>query len=55
LGDGAHGWYEAWDGLLGVAFGALILWFAYTQIPEVRDLIQHLPDAWMNLRESFRP
>ena len=55
LGDGPHGWYEAWDGLLAFGFGALILWFAYTQLPDVRDLIQHLPEAWDNLRDSFRP
>jgi phage shock protein PspC (stress-responsive transcriptional regulator) len=49
LGGQRHGFIEAWDGLLSLTFGILVVWMAYRYIPEVREVINTLPDVW----ESF--
>ena len=51
LSGGHPGWIEAWDNLTGIAFSALILWFAYTNVPAVRELVHRLPDLWYRLME----
>ena len=35
----------------GIAFSALILWFAYSNVPAVRELMHRLPDLWYRLTE----
>jgi hypothetical protein len=54
IGGPYHGWFEAWDGLLSIGISAAVLWWAYHAVPEVRDMLQHLPDMWETLKNSFR-
>ncbi len=54
LGGANAGWFAAWDGLLAVGFGILVLWFGYNHMPEIRDALTHLPDIWHNFIDSFR-
>lgn len=45
---------QAWNGMFGVVFTALILWYGYTHVPEVRDLVQRLPDIIHKVIDWFR-
>lgn len=49
-----HAHYHAFDGLMSVVAGIAIVWAAYHYRPEVRDWLQHLPEAWNNVVASFR-
>ncbi|MFN7982821.1 MAG: PspC domain-containing protein [Vicinamibacterales bacterium] len=49
-----HARYHAVDGLMSVVAGLAIFWAAYHYRPEVREWIQHLPEAWNNVVVSFR-
>jgi phage shock protein PspC (stress-responsive transcriptional regulator) len=50
LGGQHHGLIAAWDGVMSVAFGILVVWLAYRYIPEAREIIRSLPDVWNSLR-----
>jgi hypothetical protein len=45
---------EAWNGMFGLVFTALVLWYGYTHVPEVRDLVQHLPDIFHKVVDWLR-
>ena len=45
-----YGMVAAFDGLMSLGFGILIVWLAYQYMPEVREFIRTLPDIW----DSFR-
>ena len=49
-----HATHHAFDGLMSVVAGVAIVWAAYHYRPEVREWIQHLPDAWRNVVASFK-
>ena len=51
---GAHRAFEAVNGVLGVIFAGLILWYAYTHLPEVRELIDHLPQILARVVDWLR-
>ncbi|HEY7291968.1 MAG TPA: PspC domain-containing protein [Vicinamibacterales bacterium] len=53
VGGYNHGMLAAWDGLLSLGFGILIIWAAYHFIPEVRDLVNALPGFWEVLRTTW--
>lgn len=42
---------EVFDHLAGIAFSALILWFAYTHVDGVRELVERLPDLGQRFLE----
>ena len=46
FGGAHHGAVAAWDGLMALAFGMLVVWLAYQYLPEVREIIRSLPDVW---------
>jgi phage shock protein PspC (stress-responsive transcriptional regulator) len=48
-----HAGYQAFDGLMSVVAGIAIVWAAYHYRPEVREWLQHLPEAWHNVVASF--
>jgi phage shock protein PspC (stress-responsive transcriptional regulator) len=39
-------WVAAWDGLVGFAIIAALLWYGYHHVPDVRDFIDHLRHVW---------
>jgi phage shock protein PspC (stress-responsive transcriptional regulator) len=46
-GGGYHGpWVAAWDGVVGLAILAALIWYGYHHVPELRDFIDHLPRVW---------
>ena len=47
-----YGMVAAFDGVMSLGFGILIVWLGYQYVPEVRELIRTLPDIWDNLRGS---
>ena len=44
LGGHDLGLMAAWDGLLSLGFGLLVVWIAYHYIPQLREIIRALPD-----------
>jgi phage shock protein PspC (stress-responsive transcriptional regulator) len=46
FGGGYHSSIVAWDGVMSLGFGILIVWIAYQYLPEVREIIRTLPDVW---------
>jgi phage shock protein PspC (stress-responsive transcriptional regulator) len=50
LGGLNQGLIAAWDGVMSLAFGILVVWLAYRYIPEVREIIRSLPDVWNSFR-----
>ena len=57
---GAFGGYDSWgyrhggEGLAALVFFGLAAWFAYTYIPEARDVLLHIPDALRAFAEGLR-
>ena len=41
-----HSSIVAWDGVMSLGFGMLIVWIAYQYLPEVREIIRTVPDVW---------
>ena len=52
LGGPHHAAVAALDGLVSVALGVFVVWFAYHQIPEVREFLRTLPDVWESFQQS---
>jgi phage shock protein PspC (stress-responsive transcriptional regulator) len=44
----------AWDGLISLGFGVLIVWVAYRSFPEVQEMVHSLPFLWDSVRELIR-
>jgi phage shock protein PspC (stress-responsive transcriptional regulator) len=51
LGGPHYPMVAAFDGVMSVGFGILIVWLGYHYIPEVREFIRSLPDFWNSLRD----
>ena len=47
-----YGMVAAFDGLMSLGFGILVVWLAYRYVPEVREFMQTLPDVWESFRSS---
>jgi len=54
LAGADHARYQAFDGLMSLVAGITIVWAAYHYRPEVREWLQHLPEAWRNVVASFK-
>jgi phage shock protein PspC (stress-responsive transcriptional regulator) len=52
LGGPHHAEVAALDGLFSLAFGIVVVWFAYHQVPEVREFLRTLPDVWRSIQQS---
>jgi uncharacterized membrane protein len=50
LGGPHHAAVAALDGLLSVGVGIFIVWIAWQNMPEVRELLRSLPDLWDRMR-----
>lgn len=50
LGGPHHSAIAALDGLVSVGFGILVVWFAYHNVPEVREFLRTLPDVWDSIQ-----
>jgi phage shock protein PspC (stress-responsive transcriptional regulator) len=46
FGGGYHHSILAWDGVMSLGLGILIVWVAYGYLPEVREIVRTLPDVW---------
>jgi phage shock protein PspC (stress-responsive transcriptional regulator) len=46
FGGGYQPSIVAWDGVMSLGFGILIVWIAYQYLPEVREIIRTMPDVW---------
>jgi phage shock protein PspC (stress-responsive transcriptional regulator) len=53
LGGSIYGWDAGGYGLISVGLAALLFWLAYQHVPEVRDVVQRLPEIWENVRRAF--
>ena len=53
LGGAYHGTIAALDGLLSLVFLMFGIWLAFHYVPEVRELLQQLPDVIRSFRDSF--
>jgi phage shock protein PspC (stress-responsive transcriptional regulator) len=52
-----YGWFAAWDGLFATGFTILVIWLVLRHMPpveNVRDFMQHLPDAFRALGQDIR-
>jgi phage shock protein PspC (stress-responsive transcriptional regulator) len=36
----------AWDGVMSLGVGILVVWVAYRYLPEAREIIRTMPDVW---------
>jgi hypothetical protein len=45
-----HAAVAALDGLLSMGVGIFIVWLAWQNLPEVRELLRSLPDLWDSMR-----
>jgi phage shock protein PspC (stress-responsive transcriptional regulator) len=52
IGGAYHGTVAAFDGLLSLGFAMLGIWLAFHYLPEVRELLQRLPEIFRSLRDS---
>lgn len=52
LGGIHPGVFAAWDGMMALAVGILVIWIAYRYIPEVREIIRSLPDVLRGFLDS---
>jgi hypothetical protein len=50
LGGGHHAAIAAWDGLMSLAFGLLVIWIGFHYVAEVRDFLQSLPEVVRSMR-----
>jgi phage shock protein PspC (stress-responsive transcriptional regulator) len=50
LGGPHYGAIAAWDGLMSLGFGVLIIWIGFHYMPEVRGFIQALPEVVRSMR-----
>jgi len=50
LGGPHHAAVAALDGILSVAVAVLVVWFGYRYVPDVRELLHSLPEAWDRMR-----
>ena len=48
-----YGWDAGGYGLISAALFALLVWFAYQHVPEVRDAIQQVPALWESARQAL--
>jgi hypothetical protein len=39
--------------LISGALTVLLVWVAYQHVPEVRNVIQRLPEIWEHIRQAF--
>jgi hypothetical protein len=53
VGGAYHGSIAALDGLLSLVFVMIGIWLAFDYVPEVRELLQGLPDVFRSLAESL--
>ena len=47
--------FAALDGLTSAIVSVAIVWTAYHYMPEIREWLHRLPEAWQNVAASFRP
>lgn len=52
LGGLHHASVAALDGMLSLGIAIFIVWFAYSNMPEVREFLKALPDVLNNMRQS---
>jgi phage shock protein PspC (stress-responsive transcriptional regulator) len=52
FGSQPYGMFEVWNGALSLTFGILVVWVAYRYVPEVREILQALPDVWNSFVRS---
>jgi len=52
LGGLHHASVAALDGMLSLGIAIFIVWFAYNNMPEVREFLRAMPDVLSNMRES---
>ena len=50
LGGPHHAAVAALDGILSVAVAILVVWLGYYYVPEVRELLRSLPEAWETMQ-----
>jgi hypothetical protein len=53
LGGSIYGWDAGGYGLISAGLAALFFWFAYQHVPDVRNVVQRLPDIWESVRRAF--
>jgi phage shock protein PspC (stress-responsive transcriptional regulator) len=53
LGGSIYGWDAGGYGLISAGLAALLFWFAYQHVPEVRDAVQRLPEIWESVRQAL--
>ena len=55
LGGPMKATFAALDGLTSAVVSVAIVWTAYHYMPEIREWLHRLPEAWQNVVASFRP
>jgi phage shock protein PspC (stress-responsive transcriptional regulator) len=53
VGGSTYGWDAGGYGLISGALTVLLVWVAYQHVPEVRNVIQRLPEIWEHIRQAF--
>jgi phage shock protein PspC (stress-responsive transcriptional regulator) len=53
VGGSMYGWDAGGYGLISAALTVLLVWLAYQHVPEVRNVVQRLPEIWEHVRQVF--
>jgi hypothetical protein len=53
VGGSIYGWDAGGYGLISAALTLLLIGLAYQHVPEVRKVVQQLPEIWEQVRQAF--